>query len=379
MSKSTFTYDHAFIINLLSGKHSKAIELLDKVDPDSVLKAVKKHKVDSAIGKESYFLPDCDLKKELAEIYEQNKIYQLLLTNELCQIQKWLDEVEFLSLKGPVLSQFLHKDPSERTSWDIDILIDIKDLDKCSQILQDQGYDLTTIFNTKKQKEAIIKYRHHFEFYNATKGILIELHWELTDMQGLKFELKDLTPYTSHISIYDNQFRILDIEHQFEYLSIHGTFHLFHRLQWLCDLKTFIELLSEEQLNSIISYSKRNGTYKFILVSFNLLNQVFEIPLELSMQKDIDANNSVKRLTELSINEMYINSSDATKSAWHVLARNHKTQYYASGFIGLLKSLFARNVRPKNWQFFAFPDSVFFLNHLFSRIVWLVGKVAGKL
>jgi len=379
MSKSTLTYEHDFIVNLLAGNQSEATKLIDKVDPNSILKGVKYHKIASAIGRQSPLLPDGEIKTKLNEAYHSNKIYQLQLTNELCQIQKWFEGVDFLPLKGPVLSQFLHNDPAERTSSDIDILIDLKDLDNCTKALQVHGYDLITIFKTEKQKEAIIKYHHHFEFYNPNKEILIELHWGLTGMKGINLGLNDLVPVTSTISINNNQFRILDIEYQFEYLSIHGTFHSFNRLLWLCDIKTFYESFSDEQINSVISHSKRNNSYKFILVSLSLLNRIFSIPLNSSIQFDIDENQSVQQLTNLSMREIYLNSIGKDRSNWEVLLQNHKTQFFASGLSGLLKSLFARSVRPKNWEFYAFPDRVFFLNHILSRFIWIVGKISGKL
>lgn len=379
MRKSTLPYDHAFIISLLNGDQARSNKLLEKVDCDSVLRAVKNHKIDSAIGKQCQLLNDGELRNQLSEVYQTNKIYQLRLTSELCQIQELLAGIDFLPLKGPVLSQFLHNDPTERTSWDLDILIDLKDLDQCTNILQERGYDLLTLFKTEKQKEAIIKHYHHLEFYNTKTGILIELHWSLTGIRGLEIGQKELMPFTSDISVGNNQFRLLNIEHQFEYLSIHGTFHLFNRLQWLSDLKTFVESLTEEQLKAIISHSKKNESYFFILVAFSLLNEVFSIPISSSIQNDIDNNKSVQELTRLSLREIYINSSAVKRSRLELLIRNHKTQFYTGKIRGLIKSILGRNVRPKNWQFFAFPDSVFFLNNLLSRFIWIAGKLRGKL
>ena len=154
---------------------------------------------------------------------------------------------------------------------------------------------------------------------------------------------------------------------------------MFRRLQWLCDLHTLVDRLTNEQLDQISSHCKKNNSHVFFLVTFSLLNRVFGSRLNRSLQSEIDTNSSVQKLTELSLREIYLSTFGIKRKSWEIMLRNHKTQYYTSGFLVLLKSIFARGVRPKTWRFFAFPDSVFFLNYVFSRIVWLAGKIKGKL
>lgn len=379
MSASTAISDHSFIVSLLAGNKEKAIELLPKIDPEDVISGIKAHKLVAAIGKQIDLLPESPIKTKLAEEYSDNKFYQLGLARELDQIQKLFNGIDFLPLKGPVLSQFLYNDPSERNSWDLDILIDVKDLDKCIEIMLSMGYDLITYFNSDKQKEAIIKHYHHVELYHETRGILVEIHWDLTDIKGRKTTLKDLIPNTNKVSIGTNEFHFLKTEQQFEYLCMHGSFHLFERLQWLYDLKVFWEMQSKEQIDKIKEHSKKNNTYNFFLLTLNLLNKCFDTPLSSDIQSEIESNSAVQSLTKLSQREIYLNSTLHQHSAWSEMVRTHKGQYYNVGFKGLIRSIFSRNVRPKNWKFFAFPDSVFFLNHLLSRMIWLVGKLVGKL
>lgn len=379
MDKSTSTFDHAFIVNLLDGNEDETIRLMDKINPDAVLKGVKNHRIVGVIGEKMTFLPESEIKSKLSKEYETNKMYQMQLASELCQIQNWFAGIDFLPLKGPVLSQFLYNDPTQRNSWDLDILIDYKDLDQCMEILLSKGYSLVTVFNTAKQKDALIKHYHHIEFYHETRGILIEIHWDLTDFKGLKVTLDDLIPQTTKITLGANHFRVLNVEYQFEYLTMHGTFHLFERLQWLYDLKTFLSTMDEQQIVSLILHSKKNQSYNFILLTFNLLNEFFALPLNDRIQLDMAKSPFVSVMTDLSRREIFFNSASIERSNWDVMLIKHKTQFYSVGFIGLMKSLFSRNVRPKNWQFFAFPDNIFVLNHIFSRFIWLTGKMVGKL
>ena len=376
MTNYSQTSETNFILNCLSGI---PIGNLSTIREDDLIHTIKAHKIVAAIGRKKDCIPESSIKDAIWGKYQENKIYQLKLTRELCQIHHLFNGIDFLGLKGPILSQYLYNDSAERTSWDLDILIDKKDIDQCIKILKANGYELMTFFTTEKQKEVLIKYHHHFEFYNEANGILIELHWKLTDMKWMNTTLDLLKPHTSQVSLGTNTFRILNFEQQFEYLSIHGTFHLFRRIQWLNDLKTFLEKLTDEQYSAVISYSKKNKTYTFILVSLSLLNEIFSVSLDSEIHSDIDSNNSVKQLTNMALREMYFNSTNKKRHSWEIMLRNHKPQYYAGGFSGLVKCVFARGIRHKNWSFFVFPDRVFFLNHIFSRIIWIAGKIKGKL
>ncbi|NRA10950.1 MAG: nucleotidyltransferase family protein [Crocinitomicaceae bacterium] len=379
MSELNSLREHLFVINALSNKSSDNQALLDMIDPTTLIRVIQQHKIVSGVGKVSINLPDSEINHQIDQAYQENKIYQLTLTNELYKIYDWFEEIQFITLKGPVLSQFLHNDPAERSSTDLDILVGLDNLDQCTEILIAKGYKLLTEFNSPKQKEAILKYYHHFEFYNADKGILIELHWGLLARDRQHKRIHDLIEQTSIVEISGRKFKILNLSPLVEYLSTHGTFHLFFRLQWLYDIKIIFLKLSEEKLLAVLTHCEKNKTEKQFLTALNLIHQLFGTELPQSVLDKIETTSDVKTLTKMSIRSINDTSNGITSKRTRNLMSKHRVQLITNGFSGIMKSIWSRNVRPENWKIYAFPDSVFFLNNLFSRIIWMYGKMTGKL
>lgn len=377
MSSQSDKYNQIFLTNILHNQHEKNEELESKVDVNSLIEAVNRHKFISSVGKSTY--SNEELQNAISNAYLENKVYQLKLTKELLSIKEWFKSTPFLVLKGPVLSQFIYNDPAERCSWDLDILIDLKDLDFCTEQLIQKGYDLITPFNTPKQKEAILKNSHQFEFYNADTGILIELHWRLTSTGKKPETIQTLQDKIETVQMSGQEFNTLKFNDQFEYLAIHGGLHLFFRLQWLSDIHALFIEMDSKQIDSLIKHCKENKSLRYVLLALNLIHIQFKTPLDENILSAIHRDSKIKNLTTLSMAEMERTTLDISKSRWKTTILRHQVHYLTEGMTGLRKSLFSRNVRPKNWQFFAFPDSVFFLNHLFSRVIWIVGKMRGKL
>lgn len=371
--------EHQFILNLLTRNFEGVETSSNKLETTVLFNAIKNHKIGGAIGRHCLVLEDEKLKQKFLNQYREDKFYQLTIVKELAFVKEWFHGIDFLTLKGPVLSQFLYNDPAERNSWDLDLLIDAKDLDQCSKILIAQGYELLTKFKTPKQKAALIKHHHHFEFYHPKKGILIEIHWKLTDMKGFDTGINEVKSQSTKIVVGSNSYSILNPVALFEFLAIHGTFHLFSRYQWVYDLKTLYNSLNEDELAQIIEESKKHGSLRFVLVALNLLHDVFQTPLNPRIKHLIAKDSNVSKLTKFSQQELYFTTANVNRSGWKLMMHKHKIQYYASGMKGLIKSVFSRSVRPRNWEFFAFSDRVFFLNHVFSRVIWIVGKMVGKL
>ena len=63
-------------------------------------------------------------------------------TAELLQIAKTLqtEHIDFMPFKGPILSQLLYNDVTQRQYGDLDILIQHSDIQKVAQILKSYNF-----------------------------------------------------------------------------------------------------------------------------------------------------------------------------------------------------------------------------------------------
>ncbi len=142
-----------------------------------------------------------------------------------------------------MLSLQLYNDFAMRSARDIDLLIRWKDIDRASEILKANGYNL---FPAKKKSSSLNKrlYRHtlyDFMFVNQEIHITMELHWSLAFHNYFKksndLGLEAMIDYI----IYNNHpIPILNKQMQLLFLAVHGSKHKWSLLYWLKDFSDYL-------------------------------------------------------------------------------------------------------------------------------------------
>lgn len=198
--------------------------------------------------------------------------------------------LNFVSFKGPLLSNRLYGDATYRKYNDFDFLFDISSAEKANEILIKKGY--SALFNNIPSRECQKKifFRHIKEIllYNSQKDTNIEIHWNL-------FNGKFVTPNQIQqivsanlykITFAGRNFTVFNAEFELLYLVIHGGMHCFRRLKWLIDIRDYIEnvpidaekfQLLTKQLNAFRLVALCNELLKIYFPASNLLPVKFNI------------------------------------------------------------------------------------------------------
>ncbi|PEQ95203.1 Renal dipeptidase [Bacillus sp. AFS006103] len=176
-----------------------------------------------------------DVLQELADKYLNNTLKMLRLSMEMDRLFKLFDEyqIQALMLKGPVLAKDLYGDLSLRTSKDLDILVQQKDVMRTEELLLQLGY--------LREGEAL----HHFSYLHSTSTINIEIHWRLHPEIGQEPAFQDLWERRRISSLSSYPISFFGKEDLFLFLVSHGARHGWFRLRWLGD----IDLLVRKRLN----------------------------------------------------------------------------------------------------------------------------------
>jgi hypothetical protein len=158
------------------------------------------------------------------------------------------NNIDFISIKGPLLSWRLHRDFTIRYSNDLDILVNRTDLDLCFELLKSYEYCFDTSApaagdfpTTKNKKKLVMDLKHHKVFIHRKTKLQLEVHWNLFSypiINQKKFDqlIKEQTvPFTFQTE----QFTIFSKEMDFVYLMIHGALHHWYRLKWLHDIYAY--------------------------------------------------------------------------------------------------------------------------------------------
>ncbi len=351
-------------------------------DPTHFLGLIQDHRLISRVAVNAGSINDEALKEAITAGNLANKVYQLKLVSVLHEINTFLSSIPFMVLKGPVLSQLLYDDPAERTSRDLDILIEKENFDSALSLFEKQGYQLLTKFNSEKQREAVLKHFHHVELLHPSGDVLVELHWNLTTLKTIRVNISELMQKTAAVTIGDTKYRTLDTFDLIGYLSIHGAFHAFFRLQWLTDIRDLRKRLNKGEESALLDYLDREGLGDFYLVALLIMEELFHIKVNPEWKHRALNSPTVKAFVKLSLEQVRKNDTflygPETYGGLEKTLKNHRIQYHAGGFKGLIKSLVSRNVRPENWEFYVFPDKMFGLNHLFSRVIWFFRRLRKK-
>lgn len=247
-------------------------------------------------------IPEYVIKK-IKQRYKVNMMNLLKFTKELINLMELMEqnEIRAIPLKGPLLGMKVYSDVSLRTSKDLDILVDIKDIEKVEKILLHIGYKrIEPNFSlTLKQRELIIKKYHHFEYYNSKLDIHIELHWRY-DSDCFVFDFEELWKQRGEITISGHAITTLSPEDNFVYLVFHGAKHGWFRLKWLCDV---YELIKNNQLDweKVMEKGKELEILHMIYQCMILVEGIFKIEISNYIKKLISDDKEGYILAQMAI------------------------------------------------------------------------------
>jgi len=240
------------------------------------IRLVKHHRLDSILFQKieslNIDLPT-KLKQKLEQINKRNKMRMLKLTSELIRIHQIFTEnnIDYISLKGPALSQQIYGDYTIRSSRDLDILVNPKKILEAKILLESIGYktqDKYTKLSKFNDKEV--------KFFNSEKNTLVELHHRL-------FNNKYLFPFSSEIL---NNIRFIKLNtveipslsdtDNFLYIATHAAAHNWSRLVWAIDIINFKKIFNKIEasekakdigLTNIYLQAKENTLNDFVCIS----------------------------------------------------------------------------------------------------------------
>jgi len=178
--------------------------------------------------------------------YIKEKLKMMLMVQEFLEVTELFESenLEFINLKGPLLSFRLYRDATYRQFNDLDFLMDLETVNKAIQILYNRGYKPIYFkwSKNKKRQLLIANQTNQFFLHHPKKRISIELHWRLfknriTNDTNVNQLIKQ---NTTQVLFENRSFNIFNNEFELLYLIIHGGLHAWRRLKWLVDIHEFI-------------------------------------------------------------------------------------------------------------------------------------------
>lgn len=235
----------------------------------------------------------------LKEEFYLNKYKSFALAGELLRIIALFNtsELQHIPLKGPLLSYRYTNDFTNRTSKDLDIFVEPRDLEKAIYLLNEIGYALQDSIYTPKQRASYLATFHHFCFYNKEKDLEVELHWHLHSCKINFPFINYLWNNADLITVNNLNIRLLSNIDNFLHLCIHGVNHKWRRIFWVYDIAYIIANENQDFLIRILAVAEKNSLAKEFLQTLDVVVSLFDITVPTVVKEQIQKDASVHALT----------------------------------------------------------------------------------
>lgn len=178
--------------------------------------------------------------QRLTDAAQSNARHNLLLFSHTCSIVDALraNGIDALALKGPVLAFQLYGDLGLRTSVDVDVLVPRAEFVRAASLVGELGYQSDIGVAANAIRGHLV--RQHDLGFAHKDGTLIELHAGIAQPH-YSYEV-DLIPWfraAVDVEISGRSVRTLSPAHAATFAIIHGTKHVWSRLDLVSDVAGF--------------------------------------------------------------------------------------------------------------------------------------------
>jgi hypothetical protein len=232
---------------------------------------------------------------ELRGHFHANVRRNLFLTRELLKILDLFEmhKIPVMPFKGPFLSASAYGNLSLRQFSDLDILVHKRDALKAKDLLISEGYRPTLQLDGAREA-AYLQYQYVYQFGRNDGRVTVELHWEIT----WRYFSFLLPPEHLWERLYPVPFAgttVLNLppEDLLLLLCVHGSKHLWERLEWICDIAELCRTHQKIDWARILEQARRLGSERMLLVGLFLASDLLGTVLPKEVLQRIEADSVV--------------------------------------------------------------------------------------
>ncbi|BAF72466.1 nucleotidyltransferase domain-containing protein [Sulfurovum sp. NBC37-1] len=296
-----------------------------------------------------------ELKARYMSISKRNMFMSAELIHIMTLFEK--NHIDMLAFKGPALAKSAYGDITLRQFGDLDILVKPKDLPKIMECMLSEGY-VPDVKIPPKESAYYYTLLTTIGFDKRPNNMRIEIHWELLSQNyAVAWKSTTLWQCTDEVEINHRNIPAMAFEKQLIYLCLHGSKHLFERIEWICDIDRSVRMQEKIDWHYIITTSKELGVFRMLLLGLSLASDLIglSLPKEITqairkdstlpgLKKKIVSSysakhgkNTVDRSYFFTVMQMREHPSDRLRFAWQAL---FATQFNDINYIRLPRYLY---------------------------------------
>jgi hypothetical protein len=301
----------------------------------------------------------------------------MLLSVESIRLSQLLSSsgIDALFLKGITVTLLAYGDPTLRHAKDIDLLVPPSAIDDTAALLRKAGYIPTFDLESVPRERRALWSRYTKSMDWVHDGVLLELHWRLTDAPLLHdipgADGRQTVAITAGRSI-----ETLDDDHLLAYLCVHGAAHGWMRLKWLADVYA---LLPHEPEACEAAYRRllQLGAGRSAGQALLLCHDFFDLPLTVPLQRELESSLLLRTLRRSAVRLLARGGEvkEVDDLAFGTTSVYMSRLMLGSSFRSLLAEWRTWAYRPDELLRSRLPQPLFFLFPLFRMRGWLITRL----
>jgi hypothetical protein len=246
-----------------AGNHVDRVhELCDEVDWGRFVRVARYHRVQalvwnclSSTGAEVPQPAADDLAADARSIAAAN--LRIAIEARDLRLQFEAAKVALVFLKGLTVGKLAYDNPMLKMGWDIDLLVDPKQLCEATRLLRARGYRRIL---PAPQVDLRSWHRLHKEsVWSRDDGLYVELHARLADQPALIPGI-DVSSPAREIEVAPGiALPTFQEDELFAYLCVHGASSLWFRLKWITDFAAILHGVPNDEIERLYDQSLKLG------------------------------------------------------------------------------------------------------------------------
>ena len=308
--------------------------------------------------------------------FEKNTRRTLELTAELLRLIKLLEQggIPVIALKGPALALQVYGDLGLRHAGDLDLLVHPDYVKLAEQLLHRRGYERQNPdfeLNPFKQKYSELMFQH-FEYLCRDSMISVDLRGCLTsNSYFFPLDIDQLWACPQTTVVAGTLVKTLPQEETLLYLCLHGAYHLWFRLFWLCDLAQLLHKNQTIDWAGLMARATELGVQRPLAQGLVLSNLLLGSRLPDPVRAYAEHDRVMPRLIKAGINSIIMWRSDLTPMSINAALRQkfHEIKLRRD-FRYKLRCLSMALTSTNDWSTLRLPDVLFPLYFVLRPFLW---------
>jgi len=208
--------------------------------------------------------------------YHRNMILSMVNAAELIGLLEAFDRegIPAMPFKGVVLSASLYGDLTSRAAGDLDVLIHQRHLERATAILEERGFELKTPANADG---AVDPHCFEHQFERPRDGMMIELRWRL-ELTYARFRrnlgMDWVWSRRRMTKLAGAEVPGMDPEITLLMLCMHGSKHVWSRLNWICDVGQLLASFPDLNWKEVTREAQRVGLWRPLVLGVLLAHRI---------------------------------------------------------------------------------------------------------